>query len=408
MWQNLKEQKLNGFYLKVSIVFNLINLATFKYFYFFTDIFNLFLESLAFSSLKTSIQIILPLAISFYTFQLIALQVDIYYKKEKEPISIKNYFLFILFFPQLIAGPIMRTKDFLPNVDKVNPNREQNQQGIFLIFSGLFKKVVIADSISQIISPLYIEPSNFNSISLLLGSFGFLAQIYCDFSGYTDIARGCAKLLGYEIPENFVAPLLSSSFKEFWQRWHITLSTWLRDYLYFPLGGSKKGLGKTYCNLVITMSLGGLWHGANINFLLWGFLMGLVMILERPLHKRYNFENKFVYFRVFFIFITYSLISLITVLFRSATGGEQSLFLASQYYFSLLSNINQGETLFQLNELISWIILSLIFNFLQLYKKKVIALQVYNKYLIPTFSIMMLFILGVFSDVGDEFIYFQF
>ena len=408
IWENIDNQKKSKLFLQIALFLNLFNLILFKYFYFFTDLLSFFFQNSIFKEIQNSVNIILPLAISFYTFQLIALQVDIYQKKETNQIHFKDYVLFILFFPQLIAGPIMRTKDFFPNLKLIQADKIKMNEGIFLILSGLFKKIIIADNIAILIEPLYTQPSDFHTISLLIGSFGFFAQIYCDFSGYTDIARGCAKLLGYDIPENFVAPLLSSSFREFWQRWHITLSTWLRDYLYFPLGGSKKGKFRTHFNLIITMSVGGIWHGANLNFLIWGFLMGFVMVIERPFHKKNSVEHQNIFVKILLTCLTYSLISLITILFRTAASGNESFSISVQYYLSIIRNINQGQNILQLDSLISWIFLSLCFNFLQLHKEKLKKLQKYNSYLIPTFSVFILLFLGAFADIGDEFIYFQF
>ncbi|MCE9499757.1 MAG: MBOAT family protein, partial [Leptospira sp.] len=271
--------------IRLIVILNLINLFLFKYFYFFMDSFYFITKNPFFKETGMTVSIVLPLAISFYTFQLIALQVDVHRDKLKTPISMQDYFIFIIFFPQLIAGPIMRTEDFLPQLNNPKINADSVHRGLMLLMSGLFKKVVIADNISPIIAPLYQDPSKFDSLSLAIGCLAFMSQVYCDFSGYTDMARGLAKLTGFEIPENFHGPLLSPSFRDLWARWHITLSTWLRDYLYIPLGGNKRGFFWSNLNMMITMSLGGLWHGANITYLLWGAFLGAMLWIERILEK---------------------------------------------------------------------------------------------------------------------------
>lgn len=234
--------------------------------------------------------ITLPLAISFYTFQILALHIDAYrgQLKSEERINLPDYMLFIFFFPQLIAGPIMRHSDFFFQIDRARLSERKLFSGLFLICFGLVKKSYAADGIASIIDPVFDLPAAYDAPSNLAAALGFALQLYLDFSGYTDMARGIANLLGYRIPENFRGPYFSTSFSEHWQRWHITLSTWLRDYLYIPLGGNQAGRIRTNINLFLTMSLGGLWHGHNFTFLVWGMLEGSFLVLERMLglHRR--------------------------------------------------------------------------------------------------------------------------
>lgn len=234
-----------------------------------------------FSSLP---EIILPLAISFYTFQILAFLVDTY-RGGTDGIGLWDFVLFIFFFPQLIAGPIMRHSDFFHQLGKTELHWENSQEAILRILSGIMKKVLIADQMAHMINPLWADPYNLTGANAILAVLGFSIQVFCDFSGYTDIARGSALLLGYRIPENFRAPYFSISFTELWTRWHITLSTWLRDYLYIPLGGSKVAPWRHQLNTVIVMSLGGLWHGNTYTFFLWGLLHGSFLILERKFGK---------------------------------------------------------------------------------------------------------------------------
>lgn len=278
--------------LIVAIVVDTGNLFLFKYFYLFAQSFGDLIGNAYLAHLKENwiqdrgLEIILPIGISFYTFQVIAYVVDCYRGVIKEHVPARQFFVFVLFFPHFVAGPIMRASDLIPQVNNPWADRDRILNGVLLILLGTAKKVLIADRIGHIIGDLWVNPGKYDATFILLALPGFVAQIYCDFSGYTDIARGLAKLLGFEIPENFKGPLYSSSVQELWQRWHITLSSWLRDYIYFPLGGSKVSEFRTSLNLIITMALAGFWHGATWTMLLWGIYMGLVLSGERFFRER--------------------------------------------------------------------------------------------------------------------------
>jgi alginate O-acetyltransferase complex protein AlgI len=226
---------------------------------------------------------LLPLGISFFVFHAISLLFDSYRDKLREPVKIADALLYVAFFPQLIAGPILRASRFLPQLAKRrNPNSIRINRAMLLIAGGLFKKVVISNTLAtRLVEPVFAVPQSYGAWDTLLAVYGYAAQIYCDFSGYTDIAAGCALLLGYRFPRNFNAPYTAASPQEFWRRWHISLSTWLRDYLYFPLGGSRKGSVRTCINIMLTMLLGGLWHGAAWTFVAWGALHGSYLVIHR-------------------------------------------------------------------------------------------------------------------------------
>jgi len=230
----------------------------------------------------------LPLGISFFVFHAISLMGDIYRRKLREPLYLTDALLYVAFFPQLIAGPILRASHFIPQLLKPGYKRIADSQRVrvnrafLLILAGLFKKVILSNTLStRLVEPVFAAPSNFHRGDVLLAIYGYAAQIYCDFSGYTDIAIGCAMLLGYHFPRNFNAPYTATDPQDFWQRWHISLSGWLRDYLYIPLGGSRAGSARLYANLMITMLLGGLWHGASWTFVVWGGLQGAYLIVHR-------------------------------------------------------------------------------------------------------------------------------
>jgi len=225
----------------------------------------------------------LPLGISFFVFHAISLMADVYRGKLRQPVRMLDALLYVAFFPQLIAGPILKASSFMPQLEKRrNPRSLRVNRAMMLIVSGLFKKVVISNLLAtRLVEPVFAVPQMFSGGDIALAVYGYAAQIYCDFSGYTSIAIGCALLLGYRFPRNFNAPYTASSPQEFWRRWHISLSSWLRNYLYIPLGGSRGGSTRTCINLMATMLLGGLWHGAGWTFVIWGALHGLYLIVHR-------------------------------------------------------------------------------------------------------------------------------
>jgi len=270
------------FYLGISICINLAILAFFKYFNFFIDSAEGVLGSLGANPEFFRLDIILPVGISFYTFQTMSYSLDVYRGKIKSTEHFLDFALFVAYFPQLVAGPIERASNLLPRI--ITPrtiNLEQVKRGLVLIFWGLFKKIVIADGVAASVNSIYNSSGQVSAVDIVFATLLFAVQIYCDFSAYSDIARGTSKLMGIELMRNFNLPYFSRSPSDFWQRWHISLSSWLRDYLYIPLGGNKVGAVKTYRNLMITMLLGGLWHGAAWNYVLWGAYQGGVLSVYR-------------------------------------------------------------------------------------------------------------------------------
>ncbi len=269
-------------FLTTSIVANLGLLGFFKYFNFFTDgLVGLgSLAGLEFSA--PVIRVALPVGISFYTFQTMSYTIDAYRGKIRAEHSFVRMALYVAYFPQLVAGPILRPQQFFPYLERAWVLRgAQICSGFNLIAIGLFKKVMIADWVGPLADVVFNAPEGHSSLVIIIAAAMFAIQIYCDFSGYTDIARGVSRMFGVEIPLNFDFPYFSTSIIEFWRRWHISLSTWLRDYLYISLGGNRFGVGRMYFNLMITMVLGGLWHGASWNFVLWGAYQGVLLVLNR-------------------------------------------------------------------------------------------------------------------------------
>lgn len=272
-------------WLLLSLFTNLGILAYFKYANFFIHSFTNLLEQFGTSFSLPVLEIILPVGISFYTFQTMSYTIDVYRGRVKAENRLINFALFVTFFPQLVAGPIERAEHILNQFKgRFYPSQQQFKDGIKLIILGLFKKVMIGDTLGRLVDEMFTSPSSFNSLELFTAVILFGFQIYADFSGYSQIARGASKLLGIELMKNFTQPYLSLHITEFWRRWHISLSSWLKDYLYISLGGNK--VGRTKLNLFITMLLGGLWHGANWTFVIWGFLHGLYLSIHKYILKR--------------------------------------------------------------------------------------------------------------------------
>lgn len=277
--QQSVKPKLRKVTLYISLAFNIGLLFTFKYFNFFIESFTEILNSLGLQSNNYSLNLILPVGISFYTFQTLSYTIDVYNKKLKATKSFIQFACFVSFFPQLVAGPIERAKHLLPQFSvKRKFSYEQAVLGSRQIIWGFLKKMVIADNISMIVDEVYLNYNDMSFAMIAYGLFLFSIQIYCDFSGYSDIAIGTSKLFGFNLMQNFKFPYFASSISEFWRRWHISLTTWFRDYIYFPLGGSKNGLYQTIKNTILVFLISGIWHGANWTFIIWGSINALLFI----------------------------------------------------------------------------------------------------------------------------------
>lgn len=278
-WSSAKTDETNKkIYLYIGIICPLVILGIFKYFNFFVDSF-----SYVFGIDNTrSLNIILPVGISFYTFQSMSYTLDVYRKQVACEKNFVKLALYISFFPQLVAGPIVKSKDFIHQLyEDRNINWSNFKTGIQIFVFGLFKKIVIADNISICVDAVFGLPQKFNAISIIMSVIGYSIQIYCDFSGYSDMAIGSSKILGYDLMRNFNMPYVAKNISTFWKRWHISLSTWLQEYLYISLGGNRKGEIRTYINLFLTMLIGGLWHGASWTFVAWGALHGVALCAHK-------------------------------------------------------------------------------------------------------------------------------
>lgn len=331
-----KQRGLKWVWVTLSVVINLGMLGYFKYTNFLIDISNTIFGD-GFLQFRN---IFLPVGISFFVFQSMSYTIDVYRGELKPLDRWIDYCFYLSFFPQLVAGPIVRAKDFIPQIRK-NPiviSREMFGTAIFLILTGLFKKAIISDYISlNFVDRIFDEPLLYSGFECLMGIYGYALQIYCDFSGYSDMAIGLALLMGFKFPKNFDAPYQSASITEFWRRWHISLSSWLRDYLYISLGGNRKGRLRTYLNLFITMLLGGLWHGAALRFVLWGALHGVALAVHKlwlqvvPGAKILG-RDMSLWRRLLGVVVTFHIVCLGWLLFRAESMQSVELILHQIFY----------------------------------------------------------------------------
>jgi alginate O-acetyltransferase complex protein AlgI len=373
---------LKKLFLSLSIFINIGLLAWFKYAGFLTGLLNrltgLDLETINYPSLwynqltgsDTDIFVILlPVGISFYTFQTISYTVDVYRQKIKPVGNIIDFGFYVSFFPQLVAGPIVRAADFIPQLyGSFRLSMQEMGYAVFLIVNGLVKKMVISDYIAtNFVDRVFDNPQSYTGFENLMAVYGYSVQIYCDFSGYTDIAIGVALLLGFKLPINFNSPYKARDIGDFWRRWHISLSSWLRDYLYIPIGGNRKGVLRTYANLFVTMLLGGLWHGAGLQFIFWGGLHGAALAIHKLWTKiltpRTVFSSKTTWpGRFLAIFITFQFVSFAWIPFRSENirlaGDMLSRIFYSfgaEYIFQVLSGYKNVFFLMLLALVIHWL-----------------------------------------------------
>ena len=315
-----QDKQVKKRWVALSVIINLGMLGYFKYTNFFIEMAN----GLFGSGFLDFQNIFLPVGISFFVFQSMSYTIDIYRGQIKPLERWIDYMFYLSFFPQLVAGPIVRAKDFIPQIRQpLMVTRQMFGTAIGLIIIGLIKKAIISDYISlNFVDRIFDEPALYSGFECLMGIYGYALQIYCDFSGYSDMAIGIALLLGFRFPKNFDAPYKSATITEFWRRWHISLSSWLRDYLYISLGGNRKGKVRTYLNLIITMVLGGLWHGAAVRFVLWGALHGVALAVHKmwlaivPWAKA-NGKDMNPVVRLFGIILTFNIVCLGWLLFRA-------------------------------------------------------------------------------------------
>ena len=410
---------------KLILVITLLSclgvLFVFKYFNFISETLVNFLNM--FASIKlhpVTLKLLLPVGISFYTFQTLSYVIDVYKGQEKAEKNFAAYAAFISFFPQLVAGPIERTKNLLPQIKGSHVFKyEQGVYGLKLILWGLFKKMAVADYLAVWVDKIFANVEAYRGFVLIIAVCFFAVQIYCDFSGYTDIARGCAKLMGIELMVNFRSPYFASSIREYWQRWHISLSTWFRDYVYIPLGGSRVSKIKHYRNIMIVFMTSGFWHGANWTYIIWGMLHGIASIIEKLLSRRdKNYRPKGLEWAVK-VLITFTFCVFSRIFYRAA-NLQESLYICrhlfdgitsiKSYLYNGIRDLKsiQGETKFAAIFIITlavWDYISLETDIIS-WTSKLGTFKRWALYAVLTF----LAIISIFSGARNpaEFIYFQF
>lgn len=331
--------KIKKAIVAASFTSNLGILAFFKYFDFFLENLNVILAHFGLMAIAKPFDVLLPVGISFYTFQALSYTADVYRGEIAAERNVLKYALFVSFFPQLVAGPIERSKNLLVQIQNVHAldlwNYERIKDGAILMLWGYFLKMVVADRAAVFVDEVFSHYGIYGSIELMMAGWLFAVQIYGDFCSYSTIAIGAAKIMGFSLVDNFHAPYLARSAKDFWRRWHISLSTWLRDYVYIPLGGSRCGTRKRYRNLMATFLVSGLWHGANWTYVAWGGIHGALLVLESATEKirakwlrSWNVNTDCFSFRLAEIMVTFALVDFAWIFFRSASVGDASRYLS--------------------------------------------------------------------------------
>lgn len=413
-------KKLKKLYLALTLIICLGVLFFFKYFNFISSSITEFFQMIAIPLHPITLNLLLPVGISFYTFQTFGYVIDVYRGDVKAEKHFGKYATFISFFPQLVAGPIERTRNLLPQIKNLSEFDYQKAiYGLKIMAWGFFKKVAVADALAVSVDSVYNNLGDYRGFSLVFASFLFAFQIYCDFSGYSDIAVGTAKLFGIDLMRNFNSPYFSASIKEFWSRWHISLSQWFRDYIYIPLGGNRCSKVRNSFNLIVTFLLSGLWHGANWTFVIWGFLHGVMQIAEKFLIKRSNRKRNFEFSLrwALSVIVVFVLCTVAWVFFRAASI-EDAIYVFKNAFLGLgdpWSYIRNGLSSMgiSMKELIAIAIpLTLLFayDFANL-KTDVITWISNRKVLVRWVVYISLFFIIVFLrpvNSGGEFIYFQF
>ncbi len=399
------EGKKRKWWLALSLIANIGFLAAFKYFNFINQNIGFVLNLMGMENPIPNYPLELPIGLSFHTFQAMSYTIEVYRRNQKPEKDFIIYSLYVMFYPQLVAGPIERPQNLLYQFHTYfKYNFENIKQGLIRIAWGMFKKVVIADRLAVVVDYCYDNPTEHSGLTLLVATIFFSFQIYCDFSGYSDIAIGCARLMGFKLMENFDVPYISKSISEFWRRWHISLSGWFRDYLYIPLGGSRVGEYRHYMNYFIVFMISGLWHGAAWTFIIWGSLHGIYLIFAMLRKKYLNIEmpqNAFT--DKLQILITFGLVTLSWVFFRARGLGNAKVILTKIFnpatYTELASPFNVTEMWF-------CVLLILVLMLKEIYVPKIDTTRTPAFY--AKFALLMVacYFLGVFTS--NQFIYFQF
>jgi D-alanyl-lipoteichoic acid acyltransferase DltB (MBOAT superfamily) len=400
--------KSKKIFLAFSLIANIGVLAVFKYYHFIDQNIG-FLSNLLGAKVHLPVlNILLPIGLSFHTFQAMSYTIEVYRGNQKAERNFGIYSLYVMFYPQLVAGPIERPQNLLHQFyEKHDWDWSRVKSGLLQMAFGIFKKVVIADRIALLVDPAYGDLSHQSGMNLVIAAFFYSFQIYCDFSGYSDVAIGASRVMGFKLMDNFNAPYLAKSLPEFWRRWHISLSTWFKDYVYFSLGGNRVSIPKWYINIMIVFILSGIWHGASWNFIIWGFLHGAFQVIGLTLNRFFpalaadKIQSTFV--KVVYQIWTFTLVTLAWVFFRIPKFSDLKLF------FKQISSISFKDSLsFELNtnEIILCLTLVILLIFAEKWQWKKALLKGNYFWLVFLLCLTSVYFLGVFNL--KQFIYFQF
>ena len=422
--EHYQHSKKNQQYVSAAnIIINLAILGVFKYYNFFIENLNALFDAIGFKLDWATINIVLPVGISFYTFQALSYTIDVYHKKLPATHNVIEFFAFISFFPQLVAGPIERASNLLPQFQKKRTfNYDLASDGMRQMLWGFFKKMVIADNCAISVNYIWTNYNDLPGIILFTGAILFSFQIYCDFSGYSDIAIGCARLFGFNLMRNFNYPYFSRSIPEFWRRWHISLTTWFRDYIYFPLGGSRCNKWKTIRNVYLVWAISGLWHGANWTFVCWGLYHGTLLAVYNLLNINTKQVRDVAQDRklpklseLLQMVLTFSLAVFGWIIFRSETLSEASGFITHMFRHSGINLMNSLESLKGMKLPVVAIALTGMILCEWIHRDKQHALQFNNNGFVSgntwiryVIYICLMMIIINYAGSQSEFIYFQF
>jgi len=412
-----KHKRTKRVFLIASLISNLGLLFFFKYFNFFSSSLNAAFDQFNLFYNVPYYDFLLPVGISFYTFQTLSYTIDVYRNKQKPEYHFGRFALFVSFFPQLVAGPIERSVNLLPQFSQTFKfDYARIRDGIILMTWGMFKKVVIADRVSEYVNEVFNHPHTYDGLHNILATLFFSFQIYCDFSGYSDVAIGAALVMGYQLMKNFNRPYLAKSIGEFWSRWHISLSTWFRDYVYIPLGGNRVSMSRLLFNLYITFLISGLWHGANWTFVIWGALHGLYLITER-VTTRYRKKIKTHFDQIHLqgllnlmqIAITFILVYVAWIFFRANSVSDTFLIIKNLFVFN--NNIDINLFQYKADFYLSLIFVTglVVFEIFSEYFGLVKKIKKQHFFIKLTLYLVMIFIIVALGKwEGSDFIYFQF
>lgn len=420
-----KSIKLKKLWVFLSFAINIAILSVFKYSNFIGENLNLLFSSLNIPLNVPHFDIIFPVGISFYTFQALSYTMDVYRRDVKAEKNLGKYALFVSFFPQLISGPIEKSKNFLSQLEEKHYfDYYRVKNGILLMIWGFFQKLVVADRLGMLVNTVYNSPKSYKGFQIIIATIFYAFQIYCDFSAYSDIARGAAAVMGFRLTKNFERPYFAKSVKDFWSRWHISLCSWFKDYLYIPLGGNRHGKLRKYINTMIVFLVSGLWHGANITFIIWGGLHGAYRVIGDMLSpakskfaKRFNIKTEQFNYKLLQVITTFILVDFAWIFFRANTFQDAVILIKNMFYFNpwiFIDNSIYSLGLDSKEFFVAVISIIIVLGMNLLMRRRDFSLHfskqnIVFRWFIYVAAVIAILIFGIFAGYDpQQFIYFQF